>query len=150
MITSNSESNYDLFDDIMGTTITAGTGIGVGGIWGTGMGVGGSPLTTSPGTIYNTHPGQTLTWHNTNTVWNNTTLNTPLKVKGDAEIDGDIKIKGKSLSEAIENIEKRLAILHPNEKLEEKWEELKALGERYRELEKDILEKEEIWKILKK
>ena len=150
MITSNSESNYDLFDDIMGTTITAGTGIGVGGIWGTGMGVGGSPLTTSPGTIYNTHPGQTLTWHGTNTVWNNTTLDTPLKVNGDAEIDGDIKIKGKSLSEAIENIEKRLAILHPNKKLEEKWEELKALGERYRELEKDILEKEEIWKILKK
>jgi hypothetical protein len=46
--------------------------------------------------------------------------------------------------------EKRLAILHPNEKLEEKWEELKALGERYRELEKDILEKEKIWEIIKK
>lgn len=147
-ITSTSESNYDLFDDTM-ITITSGA-CGGSGLWGQGMGVGGSPLTTSPGTIYNTHPGQTLTWPGTNTVWNNTTLDTPLKVNGDAEIDGDIKIKGKSLSEAIENIEKRLAILHPNEKLEEKWEELKALGERYRELEKDILEKEEIWKILKK
>lgn len=148
-ITSTSESNYDLFDDIMGTTITAGTGIGVGGIWGTG--IGGGNLTTSPGTIYTTNlgnPGQTITWNGPNPQWA-TTPTSPLKVNGDAEIDGDIKIKGKSLSEAIENIEKRLAILHPNEKLEEKWEELKALGERYRELEKDILEKEEIWKILK-
>jgi hypothetical protein len=91
----------------------------------------------------------TLTWGGTNAVWTTNPIS-PLKVNGDAEIDGDLKIKGKSLSEAIENIEKRLAILHPNEKLEEKWEELKALGERYRELEKDILEKEEIWKILKK
>ena len=148
-ITSTSESNYDLFDDIMGTTITAGTGIGVGGIWGTG--IGGGHLTTSPGTVYTTNlgnPGQTLTWNGTNPQWA-TTPTSPLKVNGDAEIDGDIKIKGKSLSEAIENIEKRLAILHPNEKLEEKWEELKALGERYRELEKDILEKEKIWNMLK-
>ena len=37
-----------------------------------------------------------------------------------------------------------------NEKLEEKWEELKALGDKYRELEKDILEKEQIWNTLKK
>ncbi len=142
-------ASYDLFDDTMNNTISIGA---AGGLWGTGVGAVGTGITTSPGTVYTTNlgnPGQTLTWNGTNPVWS-TTPATPLKVNGDAEIDGDIKIKGKSLSEAIENIEKRLAILHPNEKLEEKWEELKALGERYRELEKDILEKEKIWEIIKK
>lgn len=43
-----------------------------------------------------------------------------------------------------------MAILHPNEKLEEKWEELKKLGDMYRALEKDIIEKEKIWETLKK
>ena len=73
-----------------------------------------------------------------------------LKVQGDAEFEGDVKIKGKSITEMFDKIEERLAILHPNEKLEEKWEELKALGDRYRELEKEIIEKEKMWDILKK
>jgi len=73
-----------------------------------------------------------------------------LKVQGDAEFDGDVKIKGKSISETLEKIEARLAILHPNQQLEEKWEELKKLGDAYRALEKDILEKEQIWNTLKK
>jgi len=73
-----------------------------------------------------------------------------LQVKGDAEFDGDVKIKGKSITETLDKIEQRLGILHPNEKLEEKWEELKKLGDAYRALEKDILEKEKIWDMLKK
>lgn len=73
-----------------------------------------------------------------------------LSVRGDAEFEGDIKLKGKSLSETLDKIEQRLAILHPNEKLEAKWEELKKLGDMYRALEKDIIEKEKIWETLKK
>ena len=73
-----------------------------------------------------------------------------LQVKGDAEFEGDLKIQGVSIKESLENIEKRLAILHPNKKLEEKWERLKALGDMYRELEAEIIEKEAMWKILKK
>lgn len=80
--------------------------------------------------------------------WNN--IHPSIKVHGDADISGDIKLKGKSLADTLDNIEKRLAILHPNTALESKWEELKALGDRYRELEKDILEKELICDILKK
>jgi len=75
---------------------------------------------------------------------------TKLKVQGDAEFDGDVKIKGKSITEMFAKIEERLGILYPNEKLEEKWEELKKLGDAYRALEKDILEKEQIWETLKK
>ena len=73
-----------------------------------------------------------------------------LQVRGDAEFDGDVKIKGKSITEMFEKIEGRLAILHPNEKLEEKWEELRELRNRYIELEKEIIEKEKMWDILKK
>lgn len=73
-----------------------------------------------------------------------------LLVKGDAEFEGDIKLKGKSLEETLTKIEERLAILHTNSKLEDKWEKLKELGNQYRELETDIIEKEKIWSILKK
>ena len=62
---------------------------------------------------------------------------------------GDIKIAGKSLSDAIEKIEERLGILHPNPELEDRWDELKELRRKYNELEKDLLEKEKIMKILK-
>ena len=73
-----------------------------------------------------------------------------LEVKGDANITGELTIKGKKLSELLENIEKRLAILHPNLELEEKWEHLRGLREAYVELEREIIEKEAMWAILKK
>jgi hypothetical protein len=62
---------------------------------------------------------------------------------------GDIKIGGKSLSEAIDKIEERLGILNPNPELEERWDKLKELRKQYIEMEKDLLEKEKIMKILK-
>ena len=85
---------------------------------------------------------------NFNDLWSSSSPG--LHVKGDAEFEGDVKIKGKSIAETLDKIEARLAILHPNEVLEEKWEELKALGDAYRKLEKEILEKEKIWETLKK
>lgn len=75
---------------------------------------------------------------------------TGIHVKGDATFDGDIKIKGVNLGERLDKIEDRLAILRPNEKLEETWDELKALGDRYRELEKELLEKQAVWDLLRK
>jgi hypothetical protein len=61
----------------------------------------------------------------------------------------DIKIGGRSLTEAIDKIEQRLAILKPNPDLESRWEQLQNLREQYVELERDLLEKEKIMKILK-
>jgi hypothetical protein len=61
----------------------------------------------------------------------------------------DITIGGKSLTKAIEQIEERLGILHPNPALEERWDKLKDLRKQYMEMEKDLLEKEKIMKILK-
>lgn len=83
-------------------------------------------------------------WSNINS-WNNS-----LEVKGDANFEGDVKIKGKSLIESLEKIEEKLAILRPNEELEEKWDKLRELRKQYMELEKEILEKEKVWDILKK
>lgn len=73
-----------------------------------------------------------------------------IRVSGDAEFDGDVKIKGKSLSELIERIEARLGVIHPNDELEERWEELRQLSVRYKELEAEIKEKEQMWAILKR
>jgi hypothetical protein len=65
------------------------------------------------------------------------------------EAGTDIKIGDKKLSEVLTRLEERLNILHHNEALEDKWEELRTLGNQYRELEKELLEKEKMWKILK-
>lgn len=82
--------------------------------------------------------------------WKDSLTENALHVKGDAKFEGDIKIKGISLSDRLDEIEKRLNILRPNEKLEEKWDELKALGEAYRKLEAEIIEKQKMWDLLKK
>ena len=63
--------------------------------------------------------------------------------------DADIKIGDKSLKTFMEKVEEKLAILRPNEELEKKWEQLRDLRRQYQELEKDILEKEKIMRILK-
>ena len=97
--------------------------------------------------IYTYDPNAVLTTNNTGM---SITGNSSLSVKGKADFEGDVFIKGKSLSVTLTKIEERLAILHPNEKLEQKWDELKELGRLYRELEKDILEKEKIVEILKR
>jgi len=73
-----------------------------------------------------------------------------LDVKGDANFEGDLKLQGKSLKESLDSIEERLAILRPNEELEEKWENLRGLRKAYMELEAEIIEKEKMWNILKK
>lgn len=80
------------------------------------------------------------------------TNNSPstLQVQGDAEFKGDVKLRGKSLLKLLEKFEERLAILHPNEELEEKWEQLRGLRKMYMELEQEIIEKEKMWATLKK
>ena len=98
-----------------------------------------------------THPAPIYTNTNTSLPWiSNTQNNKPLIVQGDAEVTGDLMIKGKSLIESLEKIEEKLAILRPNYELEEKWENLRDLRKQYMQLEKEILEKEQIWSVLKK
>jgi hypothetical protein len=100
-------------------------------------------------------PGQVLTSNGTGPSWATITADPSLKgaslsVKGDADFEGEVTIKGKSLIDMFDKIEERLAILHPNPELEEKWDNLRALRNAYLELEKEIKEKEAMWSILKK
>jgi hypothetical protein len=110
------------------------------------------PNTISSGSYILSNGSNGIDWSTLNStisVSSNSTHNT-LEVKGEANFDGDIKVKGKSITDSLERIEERLAILRPNEELEEKWENLRALRNAYMELEKEILEKQEMWAILKK
>jgi hypothetical protein len=111
---------------------------------------------TNPLTINSGSSGQFLYSNSTSPAWNDTISIATIQpsgvlvVKGDAEFEGDIKLKGKSLSDTLSKLEERLSILHPNEKLEEKWEKLRELRKEYMELEADIIEKEMIWATLKR
>jgi hypothetical protein len=58
-----------------------------------------------------------------------------LRVRGDAEIEGDIKWQGRSLTEMFNNIERRLAILVPDPNKLEQFEALKKAYNHYKVLE---------------
>ena len=114
--------------------------------------------TSTPGQVVTTTGNGNLYWGNLNgttTSFGTITADPSLKgatlsVKGNADFEGEVTIKGKSLSEMLDKIEERLAILHPNPELEDRWDELKELGKRYKELEAELIEKEKVWAILKK
>ena len=98
-------------------------------------------------------PGQVYTTNNTSSSWitaDPSLKGSTLKVNGDADFEGEVTIKGKNIADMFSKIEERLAILHPNPELEDRWDELKELSKRYKELEAEIIEKEKVWAILKK
>jgi hypothetical protein len=82
--------------------------------------------------------------------WLNTNISNTLSVKGDAEFDGEVTVNGRSLSEFMDSVEQRLNILRPNPELEQEWDQLRELGEQYRELEQQLKEKSRMWDTLKK
>ena len=62
-------------------------------------------------------------------------VSSALKVSGDADIDGDLRVGGRSILESLERIEKRLAILVPDPARLDKYEALKQAWEHYKTLE---------------
>ena len=96
----------------------------------------------SSGQFYTTGTNGYNNWNNPPTV---NISNTGI----DMAAGTDIKVDGKSLKQFMDNMEERLAILHPNPALEDRWEQLKELRRQYVEMEKDLLEKEKLMKILK-
>jgi hypothetical protein len=110
-----------------------------------------STNTTSPistwGTTTTASPWVTI---NDNIAPNSLSVKGDAKFEHDVEILGDLKIKNKSLSESLKNIEERLAILRPNEELEERWEDLRRLRKEYMAIETELIEKEKMWAILKR
>jgi len=109
-----------------------------------------APLSTNS---INWSTGYSITAGNTNPRNTNAITTNAITTSGwpnDLEVKGDITLRGKSLHQTLAKIEQRLAILHPNPELEASWEQLKELGNQYRALEKDLIEKQKIWNILKK
>ena len=119
-------------------------------------------LDTSTGITYNVGASNTTgvsalgnyTMAGSNGSWNNIYSGSP-SVSLDRDgirvtESADIKLGDVSLKDFINKIEQRLALLTPNPELEKEWGELKELGDRYRELEKQITEKMKTWDILKR
>jgi hypothetical protein len=103
----------------------------------------GTSITNNSVTLTN----NSVTWQS---IDNNSWQDSNLHIRGTAIFGSDIIIKGKSLNATLDKIEERLAILHPNPALEDKWSELKELGDKYRALEAEIIEKQKMWNILNK
>lgn len=86
--------------------------------------------------------------------WNTSTSSdikpNTINVNGDAVFNGNITWQGRDMREWFEAVESRLSILQPNPKLEENFDRLKELGDQYRALEKELLEQQRTFNILKK
>ena len=63
--------------------------------------------------------------------------------------DADININGESLMKTLRSLEQRLNILRPNTELEAEWDQLRELGDQYRHLETELMEKQKMWNKLK-
>lgn len=121
--------------------------------WSTPMGVGANTTDTLTITVPDGIDFDTTYTTNTSDFQFNFDYNPGIDItQGNLSIhnDGDIKLGDRSLKEFMDKVEERMNILRPNPELEEQWDELKQLGERYRELEKELLEKNKMWETLKK
>jgi hypothetical protein len=109
---------------------------------------GGYTLSPGYGAVPNVSISSTIGSNGTNTTPWFTQNTTSSKINLDGE-GADIVVNGSSLVDAINNIRDRLNCLQINPELEKEWEELRALGDQYRKLEKQILEKQATWDRLK-
>jgi hypothetical protein len=87
-----------------------------------------------------------------NTVWvgQDGTNKTSLKVAGNAEISGNLTVDGVNIGELLKGIQSQLGLLVPNPEIESEFDQLRELGDRYRELEAVLKEQKRVWDILKK
>jgi hypothetical protein len=121
------------------------------------LGAVGSANLTSPYTVTSSlNPNTYSGGFTAGTGWTNgtnaspwfTQSNTSARINLDGE-GADIVVNGVSLVDAINSIRDRLNCLQINPELEAEWDELKILGDQYRELERQILDKQATWDRLK-
>ena len=107
---------------------------------------------TSPAPGPNSH-GLVYTTTNTGTILPGGRVAMQTHHDGKMSLHGpnaDIEINGESLTATIRALKERLNLLDINPELEQEWQELKTLGDRYRALEKTIKDKVKMWETLKK
>ena len=112
------------------------------------------PYTTTVGTarsILTANPSYTIgpSWTSVANGTSPTHINSAGKISLNGK-EADIEINGVSLSSVLERIESRLGLLRPAHDLEKEWEDLKRIGDEYRQLEAEIREKMRVWELLKK
>ena len=91
------------------------------------------------GAVGSSSPYYTFNTAGYNGTWGTSTTNTGLHVTSDAEFEGDIKWKGRSLGKLLEKIEDRLAILpDPDPEKLKKFAALKKAYDHYKLMEKLI------------
>jgi len=95
-----------------------------------------SPVWNTTSDVYTIATG----WSNGANVSNGTSGKISLHGK-----DADIEINGESLVAMLKRIEERINLLTVNHELESEWEELRELGNQYRELEQRIKDKLDTW-----
>ena len=82
--------------------------------------------------------------------WTTAPITAPLTVNASGKIDlqgesADITINGTSLMATLAALQERLNWMQPNTELEAEWDQLRELGDRYRELEQQCREKSQMW-----
>ena len=118
-----------------------------------------NPPTTINSTVYTGSLGHTTLGAtlgpaytiSNNRAWDNAAV--AIEANGSMSLTGenaDIIINGASLTQTLKHIENRLNILRPNLELEAEWDELQELGQQYRRLEAELMEKQRMWEILSK
>jgi hypothetical protein len=133
------KDEYALNSSIIGPypdyNVGIGSSTGINGTYSVGtIGASGSVLTTNgTGSMWTTSPYMT-----NGTNWNNISTNTKspsIKVSGDAEFEGRVKINGQDLAQFMETMSKRLAILVPDPAKLEHFEALKKAYDHYKLME---------------
>lgn len=82
--------------------------------------------------------------------WTTPPTDAPMTVNASGKIDlrgesADIMINGTSLKTTLAALQERLNWMQPNTELEAEWDQLRELGDRYRELEQQCREKSQMW-----
>jgi|TARA_X000001036_G_scaffold283798_1_gene263595 hypothetical protein len=92
-----------------------------------------------------TNPADTFTISSN---WDSNNYKDSITLNGQTITESKLKALD-GLQDWQEEVNKKLAILQPNPALEEQWSELRELRERYVKLEKELIEKNKVWDILK-
>jgi len=107
------------------------------------------PITSIGSSTSGTYLGSTGTY-GAAANWSPQATIAPVTVNASGKIDlqgesADITINGTSLLATLAALQERLNWMQPNTELEAEWDQLRELGDRYRELEQQCREKSQMW-----
>jgi hypothetical protein len=135
-VDSSTEYTIDIADVDLSTFTT---GVSSSNMYSTTPAYGNITISNGTGAIGNSGQFLYSTGGTTGPLWTHNTTGAGLHVTSDAEFEGDIKWKGRSLGKLLEKIEDRLAILQePSPEKLEKYAALKKAYEHYKTLERLI------------